>query len=118
MSATTDLMTANLFEVFGERDAAARRLAIERVFAPDVVFHDAEGDEHGHDGIDGKVAGLLAGAPADWVFAVESPAVEVADLGRVGWSFGPPGAPVVHGMDIALVSSGRITTIWTVVEPS
>jgi hypothetical protein len=33
----TDLLTANLREVFGNRDAASRRAAIERVYAENVT---------------------------------------------------------------------------------
>jgi hypothetical protein len=40
VSTVTDLPEANLHEVFGNRDAAARESAIERIYAEDVVFSD------------------------------------------------------------------------------
>ncbi len=113
------LVTRSLLQVFGERDPAARREAAGEVFSPDVVFRDGEDELHGVDALLTKVEGLLAGAPADWVFAAAGPAQEIADLGRASWTFGPPGAPpVVRGTDIALQTDGRIARLYTFVEAS
>ena len=51
MSTTAELLTANLHDVFGNRDSAARRAAIERTYAPDVVFTDPEGSVTGWDAL-------------------------------------------------------------------
>ena len=120
MSATpAELVEISLLQVFGERDVAARRAAAERVFAPDVVFRDAEAEVRGIDGLLAKVEGLLSSAPGDWVFAADGAAAEIADLARASWTFGPPGGPAaVHGTDIVLVFGGRIDRLYTFVEVS
>ncbi|ROS78098.1 hypothetical protein EDF24_0868 [Curtobacterium sp. PhB130] len=38
MATTSELLTANLHDVFGNSDPESRRAAIERTFAPDVAF--------------------------------------------------------------------------------
>lgn len=44
MPAVADLLAADLHEVFGNRDPASRRAAVESLFAPDVslrtLLHD------------------------------------------------------------------------------
>ena len=106
----------SLLDVFGERDADARRAAAHRVFAPDVVFVDAEAEVVGVDGLLAKVEGLLGSAPPDWVFAEAGGADGLGDLGRASWTFGPPDGPAgVTGSDIVLVSDGRIRRLYTFV---
>jgi hypothetical protein len=113
------LMTASLLEVFGERDTARRRVAMQRTFAADVTFHDPEGTVTGHEPLEGKIEALYAGAPPDWVFLGAAPAAEVADLGRATWTFEPPAGPeAARGMDIGIIVDGRIATMYTIVEPA
>ncbi len=121
MVATTpiQLITASLLEVFGERDPARRRTAMQRTFAVGVIFHDPEGTVNGHEALEAKIEALYAGAPPDWAFLAAAPAAEVADLGRATWTFGPPGGPAaVRGMDIGIVADGQIATMYTIVEPA
>jgi hypothetical protein len=113
------LMTASLLEVFGERDPARRRAAMQRTFAADVTFHDPEGTVTGHKALEARIEALHAGAPPDWAFQAAAPPAEVADLGRATWTFGPPGGPVaVRGMDIGIIADGQIATMYTIVEPA
>nr|WP_284288710.1 hypothetical protein [Angustibacter aerolatus] len=67
-------MRATLLEVFGERDDARRRAAVERVYAPDVVFSDPDEVVTGHDALDAKAKRLLDDAPG-FVFRAEGPAL-------------------------------------------
>ena len=118
-AAPAPLMTAALLEVFGERDRARRRAAMQRTFAASITFHDPEGTITGHEALDGKIEELYAGAPSDWAFQSAAPAAGVADLGRATWTFGPPAGPeAVRGMDIGLIADGRITTMYTIIEPA
>jgi hypothetical protein len=115
----TQLMTASLLEVFGERDPALRRAATQRTFAADVTFHDPDGTVTGHEALAGKIEALYASAPPDWVFRAAAPAAEVADLGRATWTFGPATGPeAVRGMDIGIIVNGKIATLYTIVEPA
>ncbi|HEY2225855.1 nuclear transport factor 2 family protein [Actinomycetospora sp.] len=114
METIPDLMHANLIEVFGERDRDRRRAAIARTYSEEVVMHDPEGVVTGHTALDVKVQTLLDGAPG-FVFRAVAPLRECDDLGMLAWEFGPEGEPpVVTGIDIALVSGGRITSLHTI----
>jgi hypothetical protein len=108
-----DLMAANLLEVFGERDPARRRAAIERTYAPDVVFSDPDEVVVGHEALAAKAQKILDGAP-DFVFAPAGQTYVNHDLGYLAWGFGPEGAdPIVRGVDIALVRDGLIANVYT-----
>jgi hypothetical protein len=107
------LMHANLLEVFGERDAAKRRAAVERTYSADVVFADPDAVVTGHDALDAKAGGLLDASP-EFVFSPDGPVRVNHDLGYLGWTLGPAGQPpVVRGVDIALVENGLIAKLWT-----
>ena len=113
MATVEELMRSNLLGVFNERDAGPRRDAIARTYTPDVTFSDPDSTVTGPDEIDAKARGLLDGAPG-FEFVPDGPVRVAADLGQLGWGFGPPGQPpVVRGVDIALVAHGRITRLWT-----
>jgi hypothetical protein len=108
-----DLMTANLLEVFNERDGDRRRAAIGRTYVPDVRFSDTEETSVGHDALDAKAQQLLDESP-DFVFIPDGSIHVSEDLGYLAWGFGPLGKPpVVRGVDIALVSDGLITRLYT-----
>jgi hypothetical protein len=110
---TTELLSANLREVFGNRDAASRRAAIERVYAEDVVFTDPEGAVTGWDALEAKAAGLLAGAPESFAFAEDGPVYLGPSSGALAWTFGPEGAPVARGIDVIEVRDDRIVALRT-----
>ncbi|WP_431278821.1 nuclear transport factor 2 family protein [Leifsonia poae] len=110
-----ELMQANLHRVFDERDDLARRRAIEETYIPDIAFTDPEGTVVGFDAIDAKARGLLEGSP-DFHFTEAGPIQVSGTLGYAPWNFGPSGGdPVASGVDIALVSDGRIVELHTLV---
>ena len=113
MPTITELLTAQLHDVFGNRDAASRREAIERIYAEDVVFTDPEEQVRGWDALEAKAAGLLDGAPADFSFAEVGPVYAGEASGVLAWTFGPAGAPVARGVDVIEVRDGRITSLLT-----
>ncbi|WP_374008004.1 nuclear transport factor 2 family protein [Leifsonia sp. LS-T14] len=115
MPTITELLTANLHDVFGNRDATARREAIERVYAEDVVFTDPDGAVTGWDALEAKAAGLVDDAPASFVFAEAGPAYLGSDTGALAWTFGPEGAPVAQGVDVIEVRAGRIVSLLTLI---
>jgi hypothetical protein len=109
-----DLMTANLLEVFGERDPARRRAAIERTYTDDVVFLDPDEVVEGYDAIDAKAGRLLEGAPG-FVFSPAGPIYVNHDMGYLAWNLGPEGQePVVRGFDACFIRDGRIAKVYTV----
>jgi SnoaL-like domain len=118
MPSISELMRANLFDVFNERDADRRAAAIAATYSADAVFHDPEGTANGHAEIDAAAAKVLDGAP-EFVFTAAGPPLESNDLGYLAWHFGPEdGEPVVSGMDIALTKDGLIATLYTLVTAS
>jgi ketosteroid isomerase-like protein len=118
MSTVAELLDANLHRVFGNRDPASRRRAIDEVYAEDVVFADPDATVVGRDALEQKAAALLDGAPESFVFADEGPAYLAGDLGVQAWSFGPAGAPVARGVDVITVRDGRIVELRTALAAS
>jgi hypothetical protein len=109
-----ELMHANLFEVFNERDRDKRSEAIARTYTEDVVFHDPQDVVVGRPALDAKAQEVLDDAPG-FVFRAEGPVRENHDLGMLAWELGPEGGPaVVAGLDVALVRDGRIASLYTI----
>lgn len=113
MPSVSELLAANLHEVFGNRDASGRHAAVERVYSEDVVFTDPEGAVQGRAAVEEKAATLLAGVPDDFVFAEAGERYVAADIGALAWTFGPVGAPVARGIDVITVADGSITSVRT-----
>jgi ketosteroid isomerase-like protein len=115
MSSVSDLLAANLHDVFGNRDAATRRAAIERAYTEDVTFTDPEGSVAGWDAVEEKARGLLERTPATFVFAEEGRRYAGPDTGALAWSFGPEGGEqAARGIDIITVRDGRIAALVTI----
>ena len=113
MTSASELLAANLHDVFGNRDPQTRRAAIERIYAEDVVFTDPEGSVRGRAAVEAKAAALLAGVPGDFVFAEDGERYAAADVGALAWAFGPDGSPVARGIDIITIADERITSVRT-----
>lgn len=113
MATVPELMQATLMEVFNERDDAARRVAIARIYAPDVSFSDPDEVVTGHEALNSKAARLLQDAPV-FEFRQLGPVLTSHDLGYLPWGLGPAGGdPVVRGLDIALIEDGLIKSLHT-----
>jgi hypothetical protein len=107
------LMNANLLEVFGERDPALRRAAIERTYSEDIVFLDPDEIVEGYDALDAKAGKLLDDAPG-FVFSPAGPVYINHDMGYLAWNLGPEGQPpVVRGLDACFIRDGRIVKVYT-----
>ncbi|MBG0853867.1 nuclear transport factor 2 family protein [Streptomyces spinoverrucosus] len=113
MHTVTDLLAANLHEVFGNRDPASRRAAIERIYTEDVVFTDPEGVTTGWDALEDKARALLDKVPPDFGFSEDGRRYAGAHDGALAWAFGPEGEPAVRGIDIITLREERIATVLT-----
>lgn len=113
MATVSELLTANLHDVFGNRDADSRRAAIERTYSPDVTFSDPEGTVTGWDALEQKAAELLEKVPAGFQFVEEGRRYASATHGALAWGFGPVGAPTVRGIDVVEVRDGVVVTLTT-----
>ena len=113
MATVSELLTANLHDVFGNRDAASRRAAIERRYSPDVTFTDPEGTAVGWDALEQKAAELLETVPGAFQFVEEGRRYVSETHGALAWGFGPVGAPAVRGIDVVEVRDGVVVSLTT-----
>ena len=116
MTTIPELLSVNLHQVFGNRDAVARREVIETTYTSDVVFGDPDGEVTGRDALEAKAAGLIDGAPAEFVFVEEGITYVGKDTGALAWAFGPSGNPVARGIDVITVRDGRISELRTLLS--
>lgn len=114
MATVTELLTTNLHDVFGNRDADTRRAAIERTYAADVTFTDPEGTVVGRDALEAKAAALLDQVPGAFQFVEEGRRYVSETHGVLAWGFGPVGAPAVRGVDVIEVRDGLVVALTTV----
>jgi hypothetical protein len=110
------LLDSNLVQVFGNRDAASRRDAIDVTYAEDVAFTDPEGTVTGRDALEAKAAALIDSAPADFDFAPDGLEYVGANSAALAWTFGPAGNPVARGIDVITIADGRISALTTMLH--
>jgi hypothetical protein len=108
-----ELMLANLFAVFNERDPKRRLEAIARNYTEDVTWSDPDGTTKGHVEMNEQAQKLLDRMP-DFVFSAAGPVHVSRDLGLLAFNMGvPEQPPAVSGVDVALVRDGRIAVLHT-----
>jgi hypothetical protein len=100
------LLTRNLHDVFGEKDPARRRVAIDEIFTEDWVFY--EGLPRGRDEID-RVAGAIKAAHPDFQYQPIAEPKELGDVGRIHWVSGRPGQALVERWPATRLASGVST---------
>jgi hypothetical protein len=111
----TDLMHANLLEVFNQRDRPLRWEAIGRIYADDVRWTDDDGVTMGRAALEAKAVELQAKL-GDLQFIAAGPAYQTLGLGYLAFALVDPGsrAPLGSGFDIAIVRDGVIAELYTV----
>jgi hypothetical protein len=102
-------------QVFSERDPEKRRAAIERTYAEDVRFIDPDGESVGREAINDRAQKILDDAPADFVLEEDGLAYVSPDTAIQAWRFGPPGSPVVRGIDVLTVGDGSVSVVRTLI---
>jgi hypothetical protein len=115
MPDTAELLHMNLHEVFSERDRDKRRAAIERTYVEDVRFIDPDGESVGRAALDDRAQKILDDAPAEFVLEEDGLKYVGPDIGVQPWRFGPPGSPVVRGIDILSVRDGSVSAVRTLI---
>lgn len=112
------LMHDNLMAVFNERDDAKRRAAVQRTYAPDVRWTDAEGVTTGHAGLEAKCVALQSSI-GDLQFEPVGPLHVLPGFGHLAWRLVNPadGREAMSGFDAAVIADGLITELWTVLIP-
>ena len=117
MPEASELLHANLHEVFSERDRERRRAAIEGTYTEDVTFIDPDGEFTGWQALSDQAQNLLDGLVAGYVFEEDGPRYAGADTAAMAWRFGPPGKPVARGLDILTIRDGRVSVVRTLIAP-
>ncbi|GAA2646224.1 nuclear transport factor 2 family protein [Paractinoplanes durhamensis] len=97
---------------WNETDPAARRAAIDTLFAKDVRYVDPLASVEGRDALDGLIGAVQQQFPG-LVFSPGGPVDAHHDQARFTWNLGTPGAePLVIGFDVAeLDTDGRIRRV-------
>ena len=109
------LLYMNLHEVFSERDPEKRQRAIARTYVEDVRFIDPEGEVVGRQALNERAQKILDDVPADFVLEEDGLGYVSRDTAAIPWRFGPPGSPVVRGIDILTVRDGRVSVVHTLI---
>ncbi|CAM2910502.1 hypothetical protein BST27_10390 [Mycobacterium intermedium] len=111
------LMESNLLRVFNEPDFDKRAVAIRDTYAPDVRWTDDEGVSIGHEALNAKAQALQDGQMAGLSFVKAGPVYQTTGFGHLAWQVFAPGSDtvIVAGFDVALISDGLITHLYTVI---
>jgi hypothetical protein len=108
-----ELMLANLFEVFNERDPKRRLKSIARNYTEDVIWSDPDGTTQGREALNEQAQKLLDRMP-EFVFSAAGPVSISRDLGLLAFNLGEAKEPpAVSGVDVALVRDGCIAVLHT-----
>src|SRR5258706_134016 len=91
MPDAAELIQMNL-EVFSERDPEKRRAGLEGTDVEDLRVIDSDSEAVGRDARNDR-----------------------ADTAVQPWRFGPPGSPVVRGIDVLTVRDGRVSVVRTLI---
>jgi SnoaL-like protein len=107
------LLIRNLHDVFGEKDPARRRAAIDEIFTEDCVFYDPnKGVYRGRDEID-RIAGVIKATHPDFQYQPVAEPEESGDGGRVRWVSGRLGEPPAYAeTDFIIARGGRIASVY------
>jgi hypothetical protein len=111
MPEATELLRINLHEVTSERDPERRLAAIDRAYVEDLKFLDSETEVVGRQAFSDRIQKILDDAPADFVLEEDGPAYVGPDTAAQPWRFGPPGNPVIRGMDVLTLRDGRVSAV-------
>jgi SnoaL-like domain len=113
MADAKELLHSNLHEVFSERDPERRWAAIERTYTEDVMFIDPDGEVVGRQALNDKAQKLLDGPLAGFVHEEDGPSYVGGDTATLAWRVGPPGKPIVRGVDVVTIRDGRLSVVRT-----
>ena len=103
-----DLVTRYL-DTWNETDPAARRKAVNELWAPDGVYTDPMATAAGRDQIDATIAAVQGQFPG-LAFHLAGPVDAHHDTARFTWSLGDE---LVIGFDVlALDADGRISNVY------
>jgi hypothetical protein len=102
-------LVARYLQTWNETDPAARRRAIDDLWAPDGVYSDPMATAEGRDQIDATIA-AVQGQFAGLAFTLASPVDAHDDVARFTWNLGDE---FVVGFDVLVLDAdGRIANVY------
>jgi SnoaL-like domain len=112
-----DVVVEKYLATWNTTDPAARRAAVDDLFAADVRFVDPFAAVEGRAAVDALIGSIQQQFPG-FVFGAGGPADAHHDQGRFTWTMGAPGEePPVVGFDVAeLDDDGRISRIYGFID--
>ena len=106
---TVSELVASYLETWNETDPAARRKAIDELWAPDGVYTDPMAVAAGRDQVDATIAAVQAQFPG-LAFTLASPVDSRDDVARFTWNLGDE---LVVGFDVLVVDAdGQIANVY------
>ena len=106
---TVSELVAQYLETWNETDPAARRKAIDGLWAPDGVYTDPIATAEGRDQIDATIAAVQGQFPG-LAFTLAGPVDAHHDTARFTWSLGDE---LVVGFDVLVLDAdGQISKVY------
>lgn len=105
-------LVARYLETWNETDPAARRKAIDELWAEDGVYTDPIAVADGREAIDATIA-AVQGQFGGMTFTLAGPVDAHHNIARFTWNLGPEGEEaLVVGFDVAVLDEdGRISNV-------
>jgi len=114
------ILRANAERVFGERDPAARRRELDKLWVQDGVLYEDRHVATGLDAVSDTVGALLDTLPPGMTFAPAGRAVGHHGVGRLRWrAIDGNGNPApVSGTDVGIFRDGKIAQLYVLLDPA
>jgi len=120
METTAKLLEASLLNIWNDRDDKSRREMMEKIYSADIVFYESNDGPAfiGHQAINDLIGKLQAEWPIEFNFTITNSMVN-HQAQYVSWTLGISGEnPVASGADIAIIESGKIKSLYLLLNPS
>ncbi|WP_018635912.1 nuclear transport factor 2 family protein [Parafrankia elaeagni] len=107
-----ETLVLSYLAAWNETDSATRRVAVEKILAPDVRYIDPIATAEGHDAVNEMIGAVRSRFPG-LTMTLAGPVDGHHDQARFAWGLGPAGAePLVVGFDvIERGTDGRIVKV-------
>ncbi len=110
-NASAKLIEQALGEIWNERDETKRLEVMKRIYAPDVIFYEADdaAEFKGFEVINARIIELFRGFPAGTAFHFKTGEEINHGVIKKSWTLGVLGEPpIATGMDVAIIENGLI----------